>query len=55
MKASMALVFVPLLIGCSGLNVQWAVSATYNTPAVTVTRMTPGIKPAEEEERKVVP
>jgi hypothetical protein len=33
-----------LLSGCAGLNVQWAATATYNTPATTITTMTPGAK-----------
>jgi len=28
--------------GCAGLNVQWAATATYNTPASTTATMTPG-------------
>jgi hypothetical protein len=33
-----------LLSGCAGLNVQWAATMTYNTPAVTAVTMTPGAK-----------
>ena len=31
-----------LLAGCAGLNVQWALAATYNTPATASATMTPG-------------
>ena len=31
-----------LLSGCSGLAVQWAATATYNTPAATTATMNPG-------------
>ena len=31
-----------LLAGCAGLNVQWAATATYNTPATTQATLTPG-------------
>jgi len=31
-----------LMGGCAGLNVQWAATATYNTPASTTATMTPG-------------
>jgi len=31
-----------LIGGCAGLNVQWAATATYNTPASTTATMTPG-------------
>ena len=30
------------LTGCAGLNVQWALTATYNTPATTTATLTPG-------------
>jgi len=33
---------VLLMGGCAGLNVQWAATATYNTPASTTATMTPG-------------
>lgn len=36
-------ILVPLLAGCAGLNVQWAATATYNTPATTTSTMTPGV------------
>lgn len=49
MKTILA-VFVLLLAGCAGLNVQWAATATYNTPAITTATMKPGepivVKPA---------
>ena len=31
-----------LLPGCAGLNVQWALSASYNAPATTTATLTPG-------------
>ncbi len=42
MKISFILVTL-VLAGCAGLNVQWAATATYNTPATTSAIMTPGI------------
>jgi hypothetical protein len=30
------------LSGCAGLNIQWALTATYNTPATTTATLTPG-------------
>ena len=36
------LLLVALLPGCAGLNVSGAITATYNTPAVTSVTMTPG-------------
>ena len=38
---------VIFLSGCAGLNVQWAASITYNTPAVTSVTMKPGEKASE--------
>lgn len=32
-----------VLVGCSGLNVSWVATASYNTPAVTQAVMTPGM------------
>ena len=43
----LSLMFVFLLAGCSGLNVAWTATATYNTPATTTTTMTPGQKEQE--------
>ena len=42
MRYVMVLLVGLIIGGCSGLNVQWAASATYNTPAVTTTTMNPG-------------
>ncbi|MCX7179445.1 MAG: hypothetical protein NTX56_11975 [Proteobacteria bacterium] len=42
MKKVIAGVLAIVLAGCSGLNVQWAATATYNTPASTQTTMNPG-------------
>lgn len=42
-----------LLSGCSGLAVQWAATATYNTPAATTATMNPGVVlPATVEPKK---
>ena len=38
-----AVAVVVMCSGCSGLNVQWALTAAYNTPAFTTATMTPGV------------
>lgn len=45
MKYYMLLLITLLVSGCAGLNVQWAATATYNTPAVTQATMNPGNQP----------
>ncbi len=42
MKKVIAVILASFMTGCSGLNVQWAATATYNTPASTQTTMNPG-------------
>lgn len=42
MRILIAVTLAGFLTGCSGLNVQWAATATYNTPASTQTTMNPG-------------
>ncbi len=42
MRILIAVMLGVILTGCSGLNVQWAATATYNTPASTQTTMNPG-------------
>lgn len=37
------------MCGCSGLNVSWALTATYNTPATTAVTMTPGAAEASKK------
>jgi len=44
MKSLTIALLASTLAGCSGLNVAWTATATYNTPATTTTTMTPGQK-----------
>ena len=52
MRTIYLLLAIFLLAGCAGLNVQWALTATYNTQAVTGTVMNPGAKEAEKPGEK---
>lgn len=47
MKIITILAICCAISGCSGLNVSWALTATYNTPATTSVTMTPGAERAE--------
>ncbi len=47
LRRGVALAAVLALQGCAGLNVQWAMSASYNTEATTTATMTPG-KPEQK-------
>jgi len=47
MKSLTIALLASMLAGCSGLNVAWTATATYNTPATTTATMTPGQKEKE--------
>lgn len=42
MLKTITIAAVLLLSGCSGLNVSWVATASYNTPATTSATMTTG-------------
>ena len=54
MKSLTIALLASTLAGCSGLNVTWAATATYNTPATTTTTMTPGQKEKESQKPEAV-